>query len=233
MNILKVETEKGHEIVKRIILEQIKDGTLQPGARLPSVVDFAASFGVGRSTMREALSVLKATGWIEVKHGGGTFVSKVLPSEQPLNPFLETDNVREILEVRIWLESGAVAAAAKHRTDNDLERLTSILHAMQNGIDTNNPSLSEKADIDFHLAIAAASHNQLFNALMISLTSKLADTMGHTRQLWFLENSASSQLLLDEHRNIYHAIVDQDEELAIECIQTHLRKVKKKLDQAK
>jgi len=230
MNTMKIETEKGHEIVKRIILAQIKDGTLQPGTRLPSVVDFAASFGVGRSTMREALSVLKATGWIEVKHGGGTFVSKVLPTEQLHNPFSESDNVREILEVRKWLESGAVAAAAKHRTEQDLEKLNQILNRMQEGIDTNHAAISEQADIDFHLAIAAASHNQLLNSLMISLTSKLTDTMGKTRQLWFLENSAPSQLLLDEHRDIYNSIVAQDEELAIRSIQMHLNKVEKVLN---
>ena len=231
MNNIKIEAEKGHEIVKRVILGQIKDGTLLPGTRLPSVVDFAASFGVGRSTMREALSALKATGWIEVKHGGGTFVSKVLPTEQQQNPFNEAKNVREILEVRKWLESGAVAAAAKHRTEEDIMKLEHILSLMQQASDQNDAVLSEKTDIDFHLAIASASHNQLLNELMISLTSKLADTMGKTRQLWFNENSHSSQLLLDEHRSIFEAIKAQDEQLAISTLQEHLKKVQKVLKQ--
>lgn len=230
MDNVKIEAEKGHEIVKRVILEQIKDGRLQPGSRLPSVVDYAASFGVGRSTMREALSALKATGWIEVKHGGGTFVSKVLPSEQPQNPFSETENIREILEVRVWLESGAAAGAAKHRTTEDLMKLEAILAVMEKASIENEALLSEKADIDFHLAIAHASHNQLLNTLMISLTSKLADTMGQSRQLWFTENSSSSDSLLAEHRKIYEAIKLQDEQLAITTIQQHLKKVKKVLN---
>lgn len=230
MNNLKIEAEKGHEIVTRVILEQIKDGRLLPGSRLPSVVDFAASFGVGRSTMREALSALKATGWIEVKHGGGTFVSKVLPSEQQQNPFSEAENIREILEVRVWLESGAAAGAAKNRTLEDLIRLEQILAVMEKASLENEVLLSEKADIDFHLAIAHASHNQLLNTLMISLTSKLADTMGQSRKLWFTENSSTSDLLLEEHRKIYEAIKLQDEQLAIMTIQQHLKQVKKVLN---
>ena len=109
MQPIKVETEKGHEIVKRMILSQIEDGILQPGERLPSVVDLAGVYGVGRSTIREALSALKATGWIDVKHGGGTFVSKMLPTLQTdtRDPFAEADDLIELLEVRIWLESGA------------------------------------------------------------------------------------------------------------------------------
>lgn len=231
MHSIKVETEKGHEIVKRMILTQIQEGKLQPGERLPSVVELGNSFGVGRSTIREALSALKATGWIEVKHGGGTFVSKVLPSEQAesSDPFQQSDNIRELLEVRIWLESGSAAAAAKRRNEQDLKQLSSILAQMEQAIASNDTQLSELADIEFHLAISSASHNELLNTLMVSLTSKLVETIGTTRRLRFFGDSSSATLLLKEHQDIYKAIEQGQSELASELIQTHLLKVQQAL----
>ncbi|MGO4182300.1 FadR/GntR family transcriptional regulator [Paenibacillus sp. TAF43_2] len=227
MQPIKVETEKGHELVRRAIHSQIEEGLLQPGQKLPSVVDLSTSFGVGRSTIREALSALKATGWIDVKHGGGTFVNKVLPTLQSnsRDPFEESESVKEILEVRIWLESGSAAFAAERRNDRDLENLKQIIEQMEQALEMNNTQMSEHADIEFHLAIAAASHNKLLNTLMSSLTSKLTETMGKTRQLWFFEDKSSSTLLLKEHQSIYNAILAQNSELASQLIQAHLHKV--------
>jgi len=231
MQPIKVETEKGHEIVQRVILSQIEDGSLQPGQKLPSVVDLSTSFGVGRSTIREAISALKAMGWIDVKHGGGTFVSKVLPTLQSnsRDPFEEADSIKEILEVRIWLESGSASLAAEHRNDADVARLQHIISSMQRAVELDDTQMSEQADIDFHLAIASASHNELLNTLMTSLTSKLTETMGKTRQLWFFEDKSSSTLLLNEHREISDAIIAQDQALASKLMQTHLQKVEKVL----
>jgi len=227
MQPIKVETEKGHEIVKRMILSQIEDGILQPGERLPSVVDLAGVYGVGRSTIREALSALKATGWIDVKHGGGTFVSKMLPTLQAdtKDPFAEADDLIELLEVRIWLESGAAASAAERRTTQDLDALQQIVQKMEIALEQDDTVLSEQADIDFHLAIANASHNQLLISLMSSLTSRLTETIGKSRQLWFFEDKSSASLLLKEHQSIYEAIAQQDAERAGQLITAHLRKV--------
>ncbi|WEK54982.1 MAG: FadR/GntR family transcriptional regulator [Candidatus Cohnella colombiensis] len=233
MQPIKVETEKGHEIVQRVILSQIDEGLLQPGQKLLSVVDLSASFGVGRSTIREALSALKATGWIDVKHGGGTFVNKVLPTSQSIsrNPFEESENLREILEVRIWLESGSAAFAAQRRNDKDLEKLKQIITQMQQALEMNDTQMSEQADIEFHLAIAAASHNDLLNSLMSSLSNKLSETIGKTRQLWFFEDKSSSELLFKEHQSIYDAIAAQNSELSSQLIKTHLHKVENVLNQ--
>ncbi|MOA31821.1 HTH-type transcriptional regulator LutR [compost metagenome] len=90
----------------------------------------------------------------------------------------------------------------------------------------NDTQMSEHADIEFHLAIAAASHNELLNALMSSLSCKLTETIGKTRQLWFYEDKSSSTLLLKEHQSIYDAILAQNSELASQLIQAHLYKVK-------
>lgn len=228
MKPMKIATEKGHEKVQRIILSQIEDGQLLPGQKSPSVEALSTAFGVSRSTIREALSALKATGWIDVRHGGGTFVSQVLPTDhQHKDPFKETENIREILEVRLWLESGAVSLAAERREEQDLQRLQQILERMQQALERDDTRLGEQADIDFHLAIAQASH--LLNTLMNSLTSKLAETMGKTRQLWFFADKSSAARLFEEHQAIFEAIVQQDRAEAKRRIQAHLLKVEQVL----
>src|SRR4051794_23580344 len=103
-----VQPQKGSEMVLEQIKERIISGDLPPGSRLSSVVDLAVNFGVGRSTIREALSALKAMGWIQIRQGGGTFVSTELPNDLNENEsgtgfiglFHHAESIKEILEVR-------------------------------------------------------------------------------------------------------------------------------------
>lgn len=232
MHPIKVETEKGHEIVKRLILSQIEEGELVPGQKLPSVVDLSAQFGVGRSTIREALSALKAMGYVDVRHGGGTFIRTELPSvsgSEGKDPFSGAESVLEILEVRKVLETGTAALAATRRSDDDLAHMQSILVRMESALKSDDTNESEQADVAFHSAIAAASHNSLLIALMDSLTHRLTETIGKTRELWFFEDRSSSERLLEEHKNIFASIQMQNAELAASLIEAHLTKVEKVL----
>jgi DNA-binding FadR family transcriptional regulator len=61
------------ELVERI-LASIATGELRPGDQLPPIVETARRFGVGTSTVREALIRLEAKGVIEIRHGAGVFV---------------------------------------------------------------------------------------------------------------------------------------------------------------
>lgn len=230
MRDMKIETEKGHEIVSRLLIGRIVGGEWEPGARLPSVVELTGQFGVGRSTIREALSALKATGWLDIRHGGGTFVKKILP---PVNEgaqgvsslFQEAASILEILEVRKILEDGTSALAAERRTEEDLLKLQAILDRMEFALRQNDTIQGEKADVDFHAAIAAASRNSLLIQLMDSLTQRLSDTIGKTRELWFYQEKSTAERLLEEHRSIYSAIQQKNKELAAKLIGEHLAKV--------
>jgi len=235
MHPTKIETEKGHEIVKRLILTQIEQGQLAPGQKLPSVVDLSASFGVGRSTVREALSALKAMGWVDVRHGGGTFIKKVLPTDngqEGKDPFLGAESIREILEVRKVLETGTAALAAERRSEEDLTRLHAILMKMEAALMNDDTMESERADVEFHSAIASASHNSLLISLMDSLSQRLSETIGKTRELWFFEDRSSAERLLEEHKSIYGAIASQDTEQAASLIVAHLTKVENVLNKS-
>lgn len=69
-------TKALYQQVADSILEQIQSGDLQPGARLPSEHALSDQHGVGRNTIRHALSELAAKGFVESVHGVGTFVSE-------------------------------------------------------------------------------------------------------------------------------------------------------------
>ncbi|EHB62229.1 FadR/GntR family transcriptional regulator [Paenibacillus lactis] len=232
MRTIKVENQKGHEIVGEHLLQQIREGHLKPGQKLPSVVELAAAYGVGRSTIREAVSALKAMGWVDVRQGGGTYVKTVLPSEPRSGAdllFQGAESLIELLEVRKVLESGTASLAAERRTEQDLDRMREALSQMEHGLKVNDTGEGERADVAFHMAIAAASGNSLLIQLMESLSDRLTDTIQKSRELWFYKEQSTAARLLTEHQMIFDAIERQDKEQAGARIAAHLTKVEQVL----
>ncbi|MFC3803775.1 FadR/GntR family transcriptional regulator [Cohnella sp. GCM10012308] len=228
----KIETQKGHEIVSRHIRQQLERGELVPGQKLPSLEKLAEAYGVGRSTIREAISALKAMGWLDVRHGGGTYVAKSLPGEGTGSLFdlsQGAEAVMEILEVRKILERGTAELAALKRSEDDLAKLREILATMERALREDDAEGGERADLAFHQAIAEASGNPVLNQLMDSISQRLSETIGRTRELWFYQEQAEASRLLEEHRGIYEAIEARDAGQASERIGLHLSKVEKVL----
>ena len=221
-----IRPQKGSEIVLQYIKAQIEGGTYAPGSKLPTVVELAASFQVGRSTIREALSGLKAIGWVDIRHGGGTYVVTQLPTD---SLFDNSESLQEVQEVRRFIEAGCATLAASRRTDHHLTVLKEILLDMEASLE--NEEESEQADIRFHMAIAKASQNALFIGMMESLTERLQMSMRASRRLWFFAERASAEQLLQEHRDIVEAIAAQDEQLAAERMSQHIAKVDQVIQQ--
>lgn len=225
---MKIEASKGSELVANHILGQIKEGVRQPGERLPSVVELAELYGVGRSTIREAVSGLKAMGWLDVRHGGGTFVSKVLPGEPKSAAdqlFQDAGTLMELLEVRKALEVGAVMLAASRRDQRHLDALHELLLKMEDSLRRNDTAEGEQADVAFHRGIVEASGNPLFLQLTDSLADRFASTIRQSRELWFYGENATAARLLQEHRGIFEAIESRNGALAASLTAAHLDKV--------
>ncbi|MFC3342100.1 FadR/GntR family transcriptional regulator [Paenibacillus abyssi] len=227
---------KSSEWVMNDIKKKITQGQLSPGDRLASVVDLALQYSVGRSTVREALSALKAMGMLDIKQGGGTFVKAPPAESQPMHPGqLYQDlwegraaSLRHVLEVRRVLETGCALLAAGNRTESDLSALSETLQSMEHNLE--NESLNEQADVRFHQQIAAATHNPLLGELMESLSQKLHDSIKDMRALWFYAERSSSERLLREHYAIYEAIKDGNAKEASARMGLHITKVEQVLD---
>ncbi|GAA3405308.1 FadR/GntR family transcriptional regulator [Paenibacillus hodogayensis] len=227
-----VKPLKGYELVMEQLKASILSGAFVPGEKLASVVDLATTFGVGRSTIREALSALKAIGLVEIRQGGGTYVSAELPNEPSdgSSLFARAQSIRELLEVRKILETGCASLAARNRTEADLQGIREELLHMETYL--HDEAKGEEADVRFHLKLAGATHNSLLISMMESLSERLHDSMRESRKLWFYGERAEARRLLGEHSDIFEAIRGQREEQAFEAMQAHLGKVEAVLHKA-
>lgn len=134
---------KSSDWVMNDLLRQIQEGALASGERLDSVVDLAIRYKVGRSTIREALSSLKAMGLLDIRQGSGTYVRETAAADGPQHPAAmdpgswvdRAQSLKHILEVRLVLETGCARLAARNRDERDLAELEGILLEMERGLD--------------------------------------------------------------------------------------------------
>src|SRR3954447_22359576 len=104
-----VSTERVSDLIAERLTAAIREGTLKPGDRLPTELQLARDFGVGRTSVREGLQKLRAHGLIESRKGLGAFVAAALPSD-PLADFARwttTDPraIEDLVEGRFALEA--------------------------------------------------------------------------------------------------------------------------------
>jgi GntR family transcriptional regulator, transcriptional repressor for pyruvate dehydrogenase complex len=224
-----IRPKKIYEEVAETIHEMIRKGQLLPGERLDSVQQLAENFQVGRSAIREALSALKAMGLVEMKQGEGTFIREfdVDQINFPLSTaiLMNKKDVFDLLEVRKIIETGAAMAAANRRTEDHLQKMEEILKDMM--VVQGDEELGEKADLQFHLAIAEASGNIMLANLLNQVSELMVETMKETRRLWLYSKQTTTSKLFLEHVEIFEAVKDKDAERARLGMRTHLENVEK------
>ncbi len=222
---------KSFEVVADDLENRILQKTFKPGDRLPTIDQLAIQYGVGKSTIREALSQLKARGLILAKQGEGTFVQDTLQSTFSNVPFQLREDPQELFQllvVRRIVEGGCAEISAIYRDANDLLVLRQIIDHM--GLATNNEELSRNYDIQFHHALAKASKNVFLMRMMDTISKTLDITIRDLRTLWLYRGENSTQNLYKEHLDIFLAVEDQDPHLAKMATETHLDHVRQALE---
>jgi DNA-binding FadR family transcriptional regulator len=213
---------------------RIRRGQYKPGEKLPTEPEVMAEHGVSRTVVREAISRLQAAGLVETRHGVGTFV---LPSAgRPAYPLdsstvLTIRDVLAMLELRISLETEAAGLAAMRRTDEELRFMREAVQAFEEGIGRGESAI--KADYQFHLQIALATHNKYFEDFYRYLgTSTIPRTRLDTSQ--FSTEPGQGYLLRTnrEHENILEAIARQDPQSAHAAMRMHLSNSRERLRRA-
>lgn len=227
MKYKQIKPKKIYEEVAEALHEGIRSGVLKPGDKLDSVQQLAENFQVGRSAIREALSALKAMGLIEMRQGEGTYVKQFEESsiKFPLSTamLMNKDDVMNLLEVRKIIELGAAGSAALKRTSEDLKIMKEALEEMSSA--EGNEELGEKADLKFHLALAAATQNTLLVKLLNDVSDIMQQTMKETRRIWLYSKQTTVGKLYEEHLAIYEAVLEQNEGKARIAMETHLNNV--------
>ncbi|WP_070120463.1 FadR/GntR family transcriptional regulator [Bacillus marinisedimentorum] len=229
MQYKQIRPKKIYEQVAEALIEMIRNEALKPGDRLDSVQQLAENFNVGRSAVREALSALRAMGLVEMRQGEGTYLKAFDPEalKLPIHTALlmKKKDIENLLEVRKVLEAGTVEAAAVRRSEDDLIRIKTALEEMK--IATGNEELGEKADFDFHMAIARASGNNLLVSLLNNVSEMMISLMRETRRLSLYSEKSTWERLYDQHSLLYDAIKSQHPEAARAAIFEHLGHVEK------
>ena len=199
------------------IMKLIGDGAIPPGTRLPGERELAERFKVSRVTVREAEIALQALGFISIKTGSGVYV---LDPAEKASSGLPTVTAFELTEARLLFESEAAALAAKHISDETLERLSELVETMSK----DDPQLKEasaEADQEFHLTIAAASGNSAVQYVIETLW-KIRNQVPAIRDVHESICARDDQLTI-EHADVVEALRRRDPAAAREAMRAHFR----------
>ena len=201
-----------------VFKQLISEGTMTPGGRLPSERELAASFGVSRSSLRQALKVLEIMGVISQRVGDGTYLNssaKAILSE-PMQFLILLDGIseHELMEARLIVEPELAAQAAERANDEDIAAIHREVEAME------QPSLDQRQliehDLLFHQAIFAAAKNRVCGLMFAVVHQSLKNLITLTSQVVDAEHT----LVL--HRRILNAIRKRNAEEARRRMREHL-----------
>lgn len=140
---------------------QFMSGKFEVGEKLPPEPELMQIFGVGRSTVREAVRILSNMGFLKVRQGAGTFVERLTPPDEPMERRLGRADLHDLDEVRKILEAAIAEKAAERRTAHDAAVLEK--HLTERGATAAAGALQAciEADVNFHIALAEATHNEI------------------------------------------------------------------------
>ncbi|GAC1036316.1 FadR/GntR family transcriptional regulator [Pseudomonas sp. No.117] len=221
------------EEVVAVLIQQIGDGQFQPGDKLPTESAIMQAQGVSRTVVREAISRLQAGGYVETRHGIGTFVLERRPESFLIDPATITTlkDVLAMLELRISLEVEAAGLAAQRRSSEQLQAMRTLLDSMRGGAE--QPDHAVSADLELHLLIATSTGNRYFSDIMGYLGSVLIPRTRLNSAYLAHDDQQRYQSRLDaEHEAIVQAIEDGNVEAARSAMRLHLSNSRERLRRA-
>ena len=214
--------------IAKLLSEEIRQGTHQPGANLPSEKQLSTDFMVSRPVIREAISILKYEGLVESRQGAGVFVTD--------NPIASSfrieyefgsesaDDLAQLFQLRQYVESAAAELAACNASPEAIQEMKSALHDIKQCIRSGEGDSTEAvaADLRFHTAISRASGNDYLFSFIKFINAKLHKSIQAGRQ-----NSARhqgwSETALDEHQDILAAIERKKPSDASSAMEKHIK----------
>jgi len=205
--------------IARQLIELIVSGRVQAGEALPAERELAQQFGVSRTAIREAVSVVAAQGFVDVRQGSGTFVTP-RDSWNVTHPLVllvtdRTATLRELIQARELLEPQVAALAAERATPEDIVSLVETVNL------TGSLDQQIARDMAFHLTLAKSSHNQV---LLIMLSS-INDLMYEVRRETF--TSEVKEQVLARHLLILDKVRQRDAQGAFDAMRQHLKEAKR------
>ncbi|MCF3121694.1 MULTISPECIES: FadR/GntR family transcriptional regulator [Streptomyces] len=154
---------------------QISSGEWPIGSRIPTEPELVEQLGVARNTVREAVRALAHNGLLDIRQGSGTYVVATSELAGVMQRRFADAEPRHIAELRSTLESSAARLAARRRTERDLKQLDALMVRREEAWASGDAEAFVTADATFHMAVVAASHNDVMTALYADLGEVLRD----------------------------------------------------------
>lgn len=226
--------------IEQSIIAQIRDliidKKLGAGDKFPAELTLSKMFEVSRRNIRVVISKLETYELVKTFPQSGTVIGNIghYALIGILDNILELkeDNLKSLLETRIFLEISTAKLAAERRSEEELKQIEEKLSQYKKKTLGGEDATQE--DILFHLAIAKACGNSTLNSLMLQIAPKLVSVfeynriVGKTLELPTHSNQKNTTnydtdiiLEIEKHEAIYTAIKDKNPELAVQCMKNH------------
>lgn len=193
------------DVVFKTLRQGILTGELKPGERLMEI-HLADRLGVSRTPIREAIRMLELEGLVTMIPRRGAEVSRI--SKQ---------DIRDVLEVRLVLDSLATKLACKRITEEQKEELKRAADEFVAATESGDVTQIAQADVRFHDVILAASHNKR----LIQMVNNLAERIYRYR-LEYIKDAGNHARLIEEHTKIMNCVIKGDEGSACIAAEIHI-----------
>ncbi len=229
--------EKAPDIPSMVVsqvVELISTGVLKPGDRLPSELEMTRRFGISRISLREAMKLLEARGFIESHGRKGKYVKSVVDNAliSPIEGLISVDHKKiwELLAVRKIIDSEAAAMAAETCSEKQLRKIKTFKEQAEKvGIDmlvfTREGG---KLYAEFYNNIYDATNNTIFSHLLKSISSIIRGALPYSREK-LTRVKGSSRAIFSHHLKVISAIEERDPALARKQVIQHIEYIEKSM----
>ncbi|THJ76137.1 FadR/GntR family transcriptional regulator [Candidatus Frankia alpina] len=217
-----MQVPKASDVLAEDLRERILRGEFREGMVLPPERELVVQTQMSRTTVREALRILEVQGLVRIRTGrsGGAYVQvpggESVASSVSLMIRGRQIRLAALLETREAIEPACARLAARYRTDADLTALEKANEAIS--VESGSRTDFLQANVDWHVAVAVASHNELFTGFMSALSRAI---YASTDNQDFIDTEVR-RLTVRAHRGITEAIRSRDAERAVRRMNRHV-----------
>lgn len=209
---------KSESVVQQIIdafTEEITNGELRPGDKIPTETELAEKFGVGRNSVREAVKILVYMGVLEIRRAEGTYVCEGF-QECMIDPMvfgIILDNSKDgknLMELREIMEAGVIQLAMRNADEQEFKELARKLNLLKAEIDLGSDNIEYifEADNDFHTQISQMGHNPLLTKLE-NIVRVLTHAMRYQTVKHMIETGRGDELF-EAHAELMNILKDRN-----------------------
>lgn len=207
------------------IQQMMIDDDLRAGQKLPSNATLAKRFSTSNETIKQAIATMQQRGLVRKNWLKGIVAENIFQPSliDPLQNIIKNSEElsADAAEMRFILEVEVTMLAAKRRSLKDLENIETAYQAMALAFAEHDIRAQARTDVQFHYAIAEASHNKIFIQIMRSMMDISIDDVITNAENW-MRYPGGLDIINLEHKNIYNAILAGDVKAAEKASRIHI-----------